>query len=183
VTVSVQTTCADPTDELTQLADEVGVLVSEDNLTKRQLVDLDAILREKTSATEIVAPVPRRTIATRLRAFVRSVKAWARRAVSAVKETLGWLAEPFGVIAEYYRNKREPGDYTGRHRTAGAWYGSQRSTASRVAIQRRRMAGRQPDDSEPALPEYWVSHMARAIEAIRGHEDVLHPKRGYQFIC
>ena len=193
--VTTQVNIADPLDDLTQVAQGVGVFV--DDLTKKQPVPIDQtggldrlreILREKSSANQVVddSTVEKPTLAARVTTFIRAVKAWAKRAVQVVREALAWVAQPLGVVAEYWRNKREPGDYTGRHRTAGAWYGQQRSTSSRVAIQRRRLAGRQPDDSEPALPgpnEYWVSHVARAIEAVRGHEDALHPKRGYQFIC
>jgi hypothetical protein len=192
VTVSVQVNDAHPNADLTRVAMEMGVFVDP---TKRQHVPsldqtggldrLIEILEEKSSAQAIVDEPP--TIASRVRgafrAAFRVVKAWARRAVSAVRDALKWLASPAVVVAEYYRNRRNAGDYTGRHRTLSTWYGTQRSTASRVKVQRRRTAGRAPADSEPALPEHFVSYLAVVIEAMRGHDDALHPRAGYQFRC
>ena len=195
MTVAIQTKHAHPDADLTKVAVEMGVFVDQAPDVTGGLDELRQILKEKSSANPTVdfsveAQVvesstvePATILVTGVRAFVSRLKAWARRAVETVRETLAWLASPFTAIAERRRARREKPDYTGRHRTATAWYGQQRSTASRVAIQRRRMSGQQPDDSEPALPEYWVSHMARFIETTRGHEDTLHPKRGYQFIC
>ena len=202
---------AELADDLTRVAQEFGVFVdlsakpgdvAIDNLsglqalTKRQVVELDQtggldrlaeILSEKTSATEVIAIDPKPSIAARIgravRAATRALVSAAKRAAKAIKDALSWLASPVGVLHEWNQNRRLPELYTGRHRPSVAWYGAQRSTMSRVAVQRKQRSGRQPADSEPALPEYWVSHVARAIEAIRGHEDVLHPKAGYQFRC
>jgi hypothetical protein len=191
VTMTLHTNHADLDLDLAKVAVEVGVFATQEPDVTGGLDQLHAILREKTSANPTVvegstvesATTPVTPPRSRALGVLRRVQAWARRAVKTVRETLAWLHEPFAAIAARRRVRRETPDYTGRHRTESTWYGAQRSTASRVAIQRRRMAGRQPDDSEPALPEYWVSHMVRAIETIRGHEDVLHPKRGYQFTC
>lgn len=189
--MTLHTNHADLDLDLTRVAVEVGVFTAQEPDVTGDLDQLRAILKEKTSASPTIVEsstvAPAATPVKRLRnvalSLLRRVRDWARRAVQTVKETLVWLREPLAAIAERRRVRRETPEYAGRHRTATTWYGYQRSTASRVAIQRRRMSGRQPSDSEPALPEYWVSHMVRAIEAIRGHEDVLHPKRGYQFIC
>lgn len=197
MTVALQIQHADRADDLTEVADAVGVFVAPD-LTVRQPVPVDQtgglerlreILDDKTSANDVVVvddatiiPVTE-SMAARARRALRTVRAWASRAVKVARDALAWLTEPIGVIAERARWHDEPGDYAGRHRTAQAWYGVQRSTASRVAIQRRRQSGRQPADSEPALPEHWVSYVALMIETVRGHEDALHPRAGYQFRC
>jgi hypothetical protein len=189
--MTLHTNHADLDHDLIKVAVEVGVFAAQEPDVTGGLDQLRAILREKTSANPTVVESstvePATTPVTRLRNYalgvLRRVQAWARRAVQTVRETLAWLHEPFAAIVARRRVKRETPDYAGRHRTASTWYGAQRSTASRVAIQRRRLSGRQPSDSEPALPEYWVSHVARYIEAIRGHEDVLHPRKGYQFTC
>lgn len=199
MTVALQTNHADRADDLTEVADAVGVFVAPD-LTVRQSVPIDQtggldplreILDDKTSANDVIV-VEDATVdiiglsphwSARVGRFVRAIKAWASRAVKVARDALAWLTEPIGAIAERARWRDEPGDYAGRHRTAQAWYGVQRSTASRVAIQRRRQSGRQPADSEPALPEHWVSYVALMIETMRGHEDALHPRSGYQFRC
>jgi hypothetical protein len=189
--MTLHTNHADLDHDLIKVAAEVGVFTAQEPDVTGGLDQLRSILREKTSAnptiveSSTVEPMaaPTRRLRVVARTLLRRVQAWARRAVQTVRETLAWLREPFVAIVARRRQARETPNYAGRHRTVTTWYGAQRSTASRVAIQRRQLSGRQPDDSEPALPEYWVSHMVRAIEAIRGHEDVLHPKRGYQFTC
>lgn len=173
---------ADSTDELTQLADGVGVFVVQAPDVTGGLDELRSILGEKTSANPQVVESST-TVASSPRSIVRRLRACARRSIHAVRAALAWLREPIDSIVLIARQRRTSSDYAGRHRTQTAWYGVQRSTAQRVSVQRRRITGRAPIDSEPALPEYWISHITRCVEAIRGHEDVLHPKRGYQFIC
>lgn len=183
-TADVEIRDADPGDELTKLATEIGVFVAQEPDVTGGLDQLREILREKTSANPVVESVtpPPVPLWTRLRAaFTRGVqvaRAFIRNVVSAVKRSLTWLVAPTvdRVTKQVYRP---------RHGIRRTWYGVQRSTADRVAIHRQN-ASRQPDDSEPALPElpeYWISHMERFIEVIQGHHDALHPRKGYQFIC
>jgi hypothetical protein len=137
---------------------------------------IDAVLRESSGTFEVVRPRRRPS----LRGALRKLRSWAVRTLQAVRDAAHWLTDPIRncEVLRWSRAAR----YQGRHNQPRTWYGVQRSTMNRVAVQRRN-AARQPTDSEPALPEHWVSHMENLITRMRADYQVIHPERSHRFIC
>jgi hypothetical protein len=116
-----------------------------------------------------------------LRRTLSRVRAAIAKAVATVREACKWLASGMPNPRLIQRCRNRFFGYKGRHHTARAWYGVQRSTASAVAITRqRRMRAQQTSRTKEGvlssyyeLPEYWVSHMTSFIEAFRDHENAL----------
>ena len=161
--------------------------------TKKQLVALDetggmeiidAVLHEDTGSYRIIEhETPKPTVAARVRGALRKLRDWAVKTLQTVREATHWLTDPIRNcrVLRWTRATR----YQGRHNQPRTWYGVQRSTMNRVAIQRRN-AARQPTDSEPALsdlPVYWVSHMENLITRMRADYEIVHPEKRHRFIC
>jgi hypothetical protein len=119
------------------------------------------------------------------------VKAAISKAVATVREATQWLFHdvPNPHLIQRFRNRFF--GYKGKHHTAAAWYGRQRSTSAAVVITReRRMRAQQTSRTKEGvlssyfpLPEYWVSHMVGLIETIREEHSIFHPSTGRHWEC
>jgi hypothetical protein len=150
--------------------------------------------KDATSEHQIVKasakPVVRRSPGL-LRRTLGRVKAAISKAVATVREATAWLFSeiPNPKLITRFRNRFF--GYKGKHHTASAWYGRQRSTAAAVVITReRRMRAQQTSRTKEGvlssyfpLPEYWVSHMAGLIQVIRDEHSIFHPSTGRHWEC
>jgi len=137
-----------------------------------------------------VKPAVRRSRGLFRRTLSR-VKVSIAKAVATVREATAWLFSeiPNPKLITRFRNRFF--GYKGKHHTASAWYGRQRSTASAVVITReRRMRAQQTSRTKEGvlssyfpLPEYWVSHMAGLIQVIRDEHSIFHPSTGRHWEC
>jgi predicted ATP-dependent protease len=154
--------------------------------------------QDATSEHQIVKPRPQTTAKpavrrspSRLGRALARAKASIAKAVATVREATAWLFSgvPNPQLITRYRNRFF--GYKGKHHTASAWYGRQRSTAAAVVITReRRMRAQQTSRTKEGvlssyyeLPEYWVSHMASFIEAFRDHESALRSPQREHYVC
>lgn len=157
-------TTAQRRDDLTRVAEELGVFVFND---AGEVVGIDDLS---------VPPRP-----SRRSRFARRLLTWARNVVRAASEALAWLARPVVELCARHRINRQGVFYRPRHGVRRAWYGVRRSSASTIRTRRCNVA--READSEPALPEHFVSYISLVIETMRGHEDALHPRAGFQYRC